>query len=107
MTKRIRTIVNLEIQESVRVRRQREVVREWCAACSAVQLMITSEEAADLLRAAPRAIDHWLNTRKIHSVELLEGRIGICLPSLIAWTEDSNQSAPERPDCGRSDVGSD
>jgi hypothetical protein len=69
--------------------------------------MITTEDAADLLRTVPKAIDHWLNTKKLHSAELLEGRIGICLPSLIALAEASNQRERKHPARGRSDAGLD
>ena len=97
MTKKIRTVVNLEIKETLMLKQRPVMVWKWCAACRAVRLMITTEDAASLFRTAPQAMDEWLKAGRAHSADLPDGSVGICFFSLLDLAEDFNQVERESP----------
>ena len=97
MTKKIRTVVNLEIKETLMLKQRPVMVWKWCAACKALRLMITTEDAANLFGTAPQAMDEWLKARRAHSVDLPDGSVGICFFSLLDLAEDFNQVERESP----------
>ena len=94
MRKKVRTVVNLEIQEFVELARQPGIIRRWCSVCGTVRPITSAENAAELLRTAREVTDDWLKAGKVHGVELSNGRMGICLTSLLRFAEDLNQRDP-------------
>jgi len=97
MTKKIRTVVNLEIKETLMLKQRPVMVWKWCAACKAVRQMISTEDAANLF--TPQAMDEWLKSRRAHSADLPDRSVGICFFSLLDLAEDLNQVERESPYC--------
>ena len=84
-----RTETLIETHEVWVVRRAGKASAVWCPACSDRTVMLTPEEAARLLRIAPRTIYRWVETGQAHFREIEDGWLLICLASLPAVAEAS------------------
>jgi hypothetical protein len=55
----------------------------WCALCARSVSMITADEAAAIARQSTRTIYSWVEARRLHYQETLEGSLLVCLDSLM------------------------
>jgi excisionase family DNA binding protein len=80
-----RTEITIEIERVVVIRRQLPV-RAWCQPCGAQVVMITVDEAAQLVRVSARTLYRWVENEKLHFTETAEGGLLICLNSIPPGT---------------------
>lgn len=84
MRKKRRTVVTLEIDEVLFVKRGGVMGRTQCGECAAETVMITPEEAAATLGISTRLIYRWIEGKRIHFTEMPSGSLCLCLSSLLA-----------------------
>ena len=82
MVKRKRTVVTVEIEQSLLVRSRPRPARVWCAACAAEVPAVSPEEAGSSDTAM--AIRRWAEEGKVRFTEAPAGELRLCLPSLLA-----------------------
>lgn len=68
----------------------------WCAECARTVRMITADEAAAIARQSTRTIYSWVEARRLHYQETLEGFLLVCLDSLLLAGATAN--APQVPE---------
>src|SRR5436853_1528605 len=82
-TKRTRTIeIEVEKDELLVVKNQRESIRAWCDQCGAEVEMATPEAAANMAQVIPCKIYRWSESGKIHFTETQTGSLLVCLNSV-------------------------
>jgi len=79
-----RTVIEVELEQSLSVRRRRAAVNGWCPVCAAEVAMLTPDEAASLISITTRALYRLIEADSLHFVETSLGLIRLCLPSLLA-----------------------
>jgi len=80
--KRKRTVVTVEIEQSLLVRSRPPTARFWCAACAAEVPSVAPEEVGSA--DAARTIRRWAEEGKVHFAETPAGGLRLCLLSLLA-----------------------
>ncbi len=85
MRKRRRTETVIEAHQILIFKQSENAPRLWCAECATQEsLMVTPEEAAAFGYLGLRAICRLIEAGRIHYVETPEGRLLVCLNSLVA-----------------------
>ena len=83
-TKRKRTIeINVETEEFYLLRGSRKAVMAWCPACAAGVRMLTAEGAAGAAGVTTRTVYRWVEQGKVHFTETAEGKVLVCVNSLV------------------------
>ena len=81
MVKRKRTVVTVEIEQTLLVRSRRLPTRFWCAACATEVPSVAPEEAGSPNAAG--TVRRWAEGGKVHFTETPAGELRLCLPSLL------------------------
>jgi hypothetical protein len=84
-TKRIEIVV--EKDQVLVVRRLEQRPPEWCEACGEPSRIVTVDEAAAIRRVSAREMYQQAETALVHFVERADGRLYICLASLLTPTQ--------------------
>ena len=74
------TVERDEVQVIRRVGRQRVM---WCSECGRETQMMTRDEAMAFGGVGSRTISAWVEIGRVHSIETGEGRLLICISSLL------------------------
>ena len=74
--------LTIETERIFVIRRPRAQRRARCEICDEVVSLVTADEAAALARTSTRAIYRFIEARKLHFIEPVEGSLLICLNSL-------------------------
>jgi hypothetical protein len=78
-----RTRITVETERTFRISRRRRLVDDWCDGCGEMVKMIRAEEAAALVGTGLREICRRVETDQVHYKETPEGKLFICLDSLL------------------------
>jgi hypothetical protein len=78
-------------QASLNHKPGKEVRSAWCEGCSGQATMISAEQAAVLAGVRSRTLHRWAHARAIHFTESPEGRLLICLRSLMMCGGETNK----------------
>ncbi len=70
--------------ESLLIVHGRSAQRAWCPACAAEVEAIAMEQTGVISNLDPAALEDWLNSEELHRLETPEGSTQICLNSLVA-----------------------
>lgn len=77
-------IITVETEHVLIVSRRRHcTIEHWCDGCGAMVRLILAEEAAALACVSLREICRLVEVNKLHFNETCEGRLFICLNSLL------------------------
>ena len=66
--------------------------RAWCAQCSAESEVVALDKIGVISNLDREALEEWLNSGRIHPIDLPDGSSAICLNSILAWIQN--------PTCG-------
>jgi hypothetical protein len=102
MRKRKRTVVTVEIEQTLFVKARSLPARVWCATCAAEVPAVAPEAAAAMSSNTARTIYRWAEEGKVHFTETPAGELRLCLPSLLAFAFGagaSNKDDPDAADC--------
>ena len=77
------TEITVETDELFVIKRRDRSSHGWCEACGARVQMVTLAEAASIARVSELVICGQINARFLHSTETPDGRVLICLNSLL------------------------
>jgi len=78
MKTRIRTEMLIETHETIIVRQAKRFPLAWCAACGALTLQLTPDQAATIAQTSVREIHEKLDAGLVHTVKTDNGKIFIC-----------------------------
>jgi hypothetical protein len=78
-----RTKILLEITQLLVIRRSGNSGLAWCATCAKNVHMVSTDNAAIIARQSTRTIYRWVEAGHLHFMEQPEGRLLICLDSLL------------------------
>ena len=78
-----RTEILLEITQLLVIKRSGNSGLAWCEGCARNVRMISTENAAIIARQSTRGIYQWVEAGRVHFTEKPEGRLLICLDSLL------------------------
>ena len=78
--------------ETLLMVRARSVRRGWCQKCAAESEMIAPALEAISPNQNQNAIERWLNSEDLHRTEAADGSIQICLNSLLAHAQKTNNT---------------
>jgi hypothetical protein len=81
--KRERTEVTVEIDRLLVIRKTSRPVSGWCAECAEQVRLLTPEAAATAAGVSVRTIYRRVEARELHFTETAEGRLLICLTSIL------------------------
>ena len=81
MKKRVKTEINLQIEESVAIRSQ-SLLRVDCPQCQTSVRMLPANEAAIIARMSAREIYRLVEAESLHFIEDKNGLLYICSESL-------------------------
>ena len=73
----------IEINQTVIVRKIDSLVQAWCASCAAEGQWVTPEHAAIISNSDTRSIYRRIEEGKVHFVESTDGPALVCLNSLF------------------------
>jgi hypothetical protein len=79
------TEITVERSEVVVVLRAKKTVYARCEACGARMRMLTPEEASEAAGVSTRTIYRGAEAGKVHFTETAEGKLFVCLSSLLKW----------------------
>ncbi|HWO01051.1 MAG TPA: helix-turn-helix domain-containing protein [Blastocatellia bacterium] len=74
--------ITIETDRALVIRRRSGWVKAWCRECGKTVTMVTPDEASALAHVSSRTVYRWVETRRLHFAETLDGRLLICLNSL-------------------------
>ena len=83
MKSRRRTETTIETYEVLAIRRSRGPAEVWCPECGELARMVEPEAAAQLAAISTRAIYGQIEAGRLHYEESKEGRLLICLKSVL------------------------
>jgi predicted HTH domain antitoxin len=86
MIRRKRTAILIEEESFLKITLRRHESLAQCKECGEQVKIITLEEAAEIVRMAPRAIYDLIERKVIHVAEFDDGWLAICLKSLLKET---------------------
>ena len=78
-----RSETTIETHEVWVIRKPRPARFSFCSECAAEAQMLTPEEAAGLARLSLRSIYRWVEDGRLHFTETPDGKLFICLNSLL------------------------
>ena len=84
-----RTEIIIETSEIWVIRPSTGALPDWCEECGGVVNRLSPEEAAGAADVGARTIYQWIETDQIHYSESVEGRLLICVCSLMALVSRS------------------
>jgi hypothetical protein len=84
-----RTEIIIETSEIWVIRSSTGALPDWCEECGGVVNMLSPEEAAGVADVKVRTIYQWIEADRIHFSESIEGRLLICICSLMALTNEA------------------
>ncbi len=84
MGRKRRTEITIEMDQVLVVRWRWPQAQGWCPHCPRPVQMITVREAASLARVSSRQIYYWVAIEALHFNETADGRLWLCLDSLVA-----------------------
>lgn len=97
MREQRQTRITVETHRRLILRRSQSVVQAWCQGCASQVEMLPAEQAAAVASVSCRTIYRRVEAEKVHFVETGDGRIVVCLNSLIAVQANStNPPAGDR-----------
>lgn len=76
--------------DSLLILRGRNSGCAWCPQCAAEADMITLENTAVISNMEKTALEEWLNSGELHSLQAVDGSTLICLNSLLALVQNRN-----------------
>ena len=82
MKKKSRTVTTIETDEIWVIRSSGNRSPEWCDQCLGPTMMLTADEAANLMNVGTREIYEWVEAGSIHFTELTDGSVLVCPSSL-------------------------
>jgi hypothetical protein len=89
-TKR-KTEITVETRQVLTISLGKRFASAWCEGCSGQATMISAEQAAVLAGVRSRTLHRWAHARAIHFTERPEGRLLICLRSLMMYGGETNK----------------
>lgn len=98
MRKKKRTVITVEIDQTLVVKRAGGLLRAWCAGCAAEVAMVTPEEAAVAAATGTQTIYRWVEEKRVHFMETPAGALWLCLPTLLACTSEAFAPSRDEPD---------
>ena len=78
--------------ETLLMVRARSVRRGWCPECAAESEMIAPALGSISPNQNQNAIEKWLNSEDLHRTQAADGSIQICLNSLLAHAQKTNNT---------------
>jgi hypothetical protein len=81
-----RTEIVVEKDQVLVIRKLGRRAPEWCEACGEPSRMLTVDEAAAIRRVSARVMYQQAETAQVHFMESEDGRLFICLSSLLGRT---------------------
>lgn len=94
--KKRRVELMIETHHTWIIRKPGPIAPAWCAECARTVHMITADEAAGIARQSTRTIYSWVEARRLHYQETLEGFLFVCLDSLLlAGSAATARKVPE------------
>jgi hypothetical protein len=84
-----RTETTIEAHEVWVVRGADREPPAWCGVCADYRGMLTPENAARLRNVGTRAVYRWVEDGRLHFNEAPDGRVFICLASLVSLAAGS------------------
>ena len=81
--------ITVETYEILMIRQDAGDRLVWCAACQETVLALPPEAAAVVVADNPRAIYRWVESGRVHFTESPEGRLLICLKSLLPLQKET------------------
>jgi hypothetical protein len=78
-----RTRITVKKREVLVVRKLRNAETAWCAACAEMVPLASVEQAAALAATSMRKIFQRIEEQSLHSAETPDGRLLVCLNSLL------------------------
>ncbi len=88
MGRKKRTEITVETNRTLVIRRRRTLVATRCERCTERGMMVSVQEAAVLASLSLRTIYALVEAGRVHSTEIQDGGLLICLNSLTAVTSD-------------------
>ena len=79
-----KTKITVESHQVTVIRHSQASVRAWCAVCGEPVRMVTADQAAIVTGTSLRAVLRQVEADQLHFTETTEGRLFICLNSLMA-----------------------
>ena len=80
--KRKRTEITVEVDEVIYAARH-HLTRAWCPACGSEAQMLTPEQAAAVAGVTVRAVNRRVEDGSVHFLETADGRLLVCVNSLV------------------------
>lgn len=78
-----RTAILIEEERSLKITLRSSRSLAWCKECGTQVMIITPEQAAEIVRVTPRAIYDLIEREAVHLPESDDGWLAICLKSLL------------------------
>lgn len=78
-----RTQIQVKKHEILVVRKLKNAETAWCAQCSQMVFMVSVEQAAVLAETSMRKIFHQIEDGTVHHSETPDGRLLVCINSLL------------------------
>ena len=85
--------ISIEFEEILVIRRPESPVHLWCGSCGERVLMLAANQAARIARISDRTIFRWVESGRLHFVEVPGGSLLICRMSLRAAVADLKHAA--------------
>ena len=83
MGKKTKTQIVVERDQVLVIRNLEAGGPEWCAKCGERNRMVTVDEAAAIAQVSARTIHHLVDDGRAHFREAADGKLFICLNSLL------------------------
>lgn len=82
--KKIKVELTVERRQTLAIRRGNLLTQAWCDACGEMVAMVSGEEAAKLIGKRSREIYRQADQGSLHSGEMPDGTLLVCVESLLA-----------------------
>ncbi len=89
--KKIKVELTVERRQRLAIRRANSLIQAWCDACGEKVVMVSGEEAAKLIGKKSREIYRQVEQGLLHSGEKPDGTLLICVKSLLASVNNTDQ----------------
>ena len=93
--------ITIETRQVTIIRRRQPPVSAWCAACAEVVEMLTAEQAALVIGQSVRAIYRQVEQGRFHFNETAEGRVSLCLNSVLKVCNSTAGAGPQAAPLGQ------
>jgi hypothetical protein len=94
--RRRRTEITVETDQVFVIRPHRSPHHAWCSECAEPSSLVPVHQAAQLIRVHSRRVYGWMAADQLHYREMEDGRLLICLNTLLAQAASETVAELER-----------